>query len=171
MTFEKAVVINNLILPFLVASFEAFLKEFFIAYIDTTPALHAKVYARRKRFDAEVVEALLSGVRTLGQTEAANFTFQNIASANAAYVDYLDINLYELWRRKRKFAGKYYVILDLIDDLLARRHNIIHSAELELQLNANDVDRYAHGLQAAAERLVSHLQREKAFRIDLEEIL
>src|SRR5678810_867584 len=93
-------------------SFEAFLKELFIAYVDTTPGLHAKVYARRKRFDSDIVQALLSGQQTLGKVEASHFTFQNVASANAAYNDFLGIDLYKLWRRKRKFLKRYYVILD-----------------------------------------------------------
>jgi hypothetical protein len=171
LSFERAPLVNNLLLTFFVASFEAFLKELFIAYVDTNPSLHAKVYLRRKKFDAEVVQKLVSGIQTLGAAEADQYTFQNIASAHAAYSDFLGVDLYKLWRRKRKYGRSFYLVMDLIEELLARRHRIVHSADIDLHLSATDVDRYAHGLQAAAEHLVAHFQREKAFRIDLEDAL
>jgi len=169
-SLDRGLVTNNLVAVFLVSIFETFLKDLFISYIETHPNLQEKIFDRTSKLDFQTLKVLLAREKSIVEVEADYYNFQNIPSANAAYSAFLQINLFQLWRRKKKIGGKFYRIIELIEELIELRHNIIHKAYLKPEFDKAEVNKYLKAVESSSELITDALEK-KGFRIDLEKHL
>ena len=169
-SFDKGLITNNLVTVFLVSILETFLKDFFIAFVEMHPDLQEKIYEKQSKIDFQTLRALLGKEKTLAEVEAENYTFQNLGSANQAYLNYLKINLYDLWNKKRKFNNRFYKIREAVEELMQLRHKIVHTAYLNPNLDKAEVDKYRKIVESAGSLLAESLEK-KDFRIDLDKYL
>lgn len=170
-SFDSGLIINSLVAVFLVSTFETFLKDLFIAYVETHPKLEEKIFKRTSKIDFQTLKLLLGKEKSLAEVEADYYTFQNLPSANSAYSTYLQINLFKLWNRKRKIGKRLCKISDVIEELIQLRHDIVHTAYVKPDFDRAAVDFYRQAVEFAGEALVNSLEREKDFRIDLDKYL
>jgi len=160
---------NNTLLPFVVASLESFLKEFFTEYLETHPDVLEKVYEKKSKIEYSELKKLLSGEKSLAQHEADNYTFQNLYSANNAYKNYIDVDIFKILDQRKKVGKKVKVVRNVIVEMLELRHRIIHAAHIEITLDKDKMSTYIAYTRKAGELLVNTFLSEKQFRIDLEE--
>lgn len=167
----RAIIQNNVLLPYLVAAIENFLRQFFIAFVDSHPDLSEHVYERQGKLEYSTLRALLEAKVTLAEHEASNYSFQSLDSANVAFERYVGIKLLRIWGQRKKFNGKFFVVRDVLQDLLNLRHRIIHQAYIEPGLGKDQTLRYIRFVEHALQIFADHLERAKGFRIDLEKHL
>lgn len=168
LSFNENVIINNLLVPFLVASLEDFLRSFFISYIESQSDVLGLIYEQKGKLEYATVRDLLGGKVTLAECEANNYSFQNLNSANSAFRQYVRVDLYNIWNRQKKYGGRIYMVLEVLQELLILRHRIIHEAYIKSDMSKNDVAKYTKFVEYAGELLVHHLEKNMNFRIDLE---
>ncbi len=166
---EHEVLRNNVTIPFLIACFESFLKEFFIAYLETHPDVQEKVYEKTSKITYGEVRALLKHEKTLAEVEADNYSFQNLDSANHAYKTYIDIDIYALLNERRRVGKTSRVVREVVQELLELRHEIVHAAHIDQYLDKGRMEIYIGYLRKAGQLFVDKFLVEKDFRIDLEE--
>lgn len=169
LTLDSAILRNNTIVPFLVATLEAFLKELFVAYLDMHPSVQERIYEKKSKLEYAQLRQLLSGDRTLAELEADDYVFQNLDSANAAYKRYLDIDIYTVLNTRKQYRKRNLFVRDVIREMLDLRHKIIHTAYIDVTLNEDKVERYLFYLQAAGRLFAQRLLHDKALRIELDE--
>lgn len=169
-SLDKGLIVNNLIAVHLVSVLETFLKDLFIAYIEMHPDLQQKIFDRQSKVDYQTLRALLEEEKSLAEVEADYYTFQNLKSANLAYSTFLQINLFEIWDRKKKISKRFYKIRDVIEELLELRHKIVHAAYISPDFDKARINKYVSVVEAAGKRLAEALE-EKDFRIDLDKYL
>lgn len=167
--FPPEIIRNNVLLPFLVSSLESFLRNFFVAFVDSHPNLSERIYERQGKLEYAALRDLLEGKVSLAEHEANNYSFQNLESTNVAYLRYIGVNLFSVWEKRKKFNGKFYIVRKVLQELLNLRHRIIHNAYIEPNLDINGTMRYIKFVEYAVALLAQHLEKEKNFRIDLEE--
>lgn len=168
-SLDAGVIRNNTLLPFLIASIESFLKEFFIAYLETHPNVQEKIYEKKSKLEYSELKQLLSGEKTLAELEADNYTFQNLYSANNAYENYIDVDIFKVLNKRKRVKNKSRIVRDVIVEILDLRHKIIHAAYIDIGLDRNRMETYIAYARKAGELFVSSFLAEKRFRIDLEE--
>ena len=169
--FPSEIIQNNVLLPFLVSSLESFLRDFFVAFVDSHPDLLERIYERRGKLEYAALRDLLEGKVSLAEHEANNYSFQNLESANVAFQRYIGVNLFSVWEKRKKFNGKFYIVREVLQELLSLRHRIIHKAYIEPNLGRNETMRYIRFVEYAVDLLSQHLEKEKNFKIDLEKYL
>lgn len=170
-SLDRGLITNNLIAVFLVSTLETFLKDLFIAYVEMHPNLQEKIFDRTSKIDFQTLRVLLEKKKSLAEVEAGYYTFQNLSSANVAYSEYLQINLFKLWNRKKKIGKRFYSIREIIEELIQLRHEIVHKAYLKPDFHKIEVDRYRKAVELAGKSVVAALEQEKGFRIDLDKYL
>jgi hypothetical protein len=168
LSFNENVIINNLLIPFLVSSLEDFLRSFFIAYLDSQRDVLSLVYEQKGKLEYTTVRDLLQGKLTIAECEANSYSFQNLSSANSAFQQYVGVSLNNIWNRRKKYDGRAYKVLEVLQELLNFRHRIIHEAHIRSNLSEKDVARYAKFVEYAGELLAQYLEENRKFRIDLE---
>ena len=166
-----AIVVNNFILPFLVSSLEAFLRRFFAAYVDSHQELSERVFERQGKIEYAELRPILEGAATLADHEAEKWSFQSLAAASKAYETYVGIKLLRVWNKRKKFEGRYYVVRDVLQELIELRHRIVHDAYIDAALKGDETFRYIRFVEHAVQMFANSLEREKGFRIDLEKHL
>lgn len=171
MSIHPDIIRNNLLLPFPVSSLESFLRDLFVAFVDSNPNLSERIYQRQGKLEYAALRDLLEGKMSLAEHEANNYSFQNLESANVAFQRYIGVNLFNVWGKRKKFSGKFYAVREVLQELLNLRHRIIHDAYIEPNLGRNGTIRYIRFVEYAVALLARHLEEEKNFRIDLEKYL
>lgn len=166
-SYDRGIITNNLVAVFLVSILESFLKDLFIAYIDMHPKLQEKIFSKTSKIDYQTLRELLEKKKSLAEVEADSYTFQNLLSANAAYSTYIELNLFNVWNRKKKIGKRFYNIREIIEELVQLRHKIVHTAYLELDFDRAKVDKYRIAVELAGKFLAEALEK-RGFRIDLE---
>ncbi len=171
LSLPSEIIQNNVLLPFLVSVLESFLRDFFIAFVDGHPDLLEHIYERQGKLEYAMLRDLLKGKASLAEYEANNYSFQNLESANVAFQRYIGVNLFSVWKKRKKFDGKFYVVREVLQELLSLRHRIIHKAYIKPSLGKKETMRYIKFVEHALDLLAQHLEKEKNFRIDLEKYL
>lgn len=166
-SYDSGLIINNLVAVFLVSILENFLRDLFIAYVEMRPDLQDKIFEKTSKIDFQTLKALLEKEKSVVDVEADSYSFQNILSANRAYITYFQLNLVELWSKRKKMAGKFYKIRDVVQELINLRHKIVHNAYLKHNFNKVEVNRYVNAIEIAGKLLVNELEKS-GFHIDLE---
>lgn len=168
--YDKNVLTNNLVIVFLVSILEVFLKDLFVSYVETQPVVQEKIYAKTSKIDYPTLRELLERKRSLAEVEADLYTFQNISSANVAFNTYMNINLFNVWDRKKKIDRKFYNVREGIIELLSLRHKIIHTAYIDTDIDRRKLVRYHTIVRGAGNLIVESLEKQ-GFRIDLEKYI
>jgi len=168
LTLDRDLLTNNMLVPFMVAAFESFLREFFVAYLETNPAIEEKIYEKRSKLDYGQIKELMDGSKSLARIEAEEYSFQSLRSANLAYGKYLDMDLLATFSTRKKHAGKVERVLAALDELLELRHRIVHEAFIDTELDRKRVERYLFYLRASGRLFVKAFLDSKGFRADLE---
>ncbi len=135
------------------------------------PKLQERIFDRTSKVDFQTLKALLEKKKSLAEVEAGYYTFQNLPSANVAYSEYLELNLFKLWNRKKKIGKRFYSIREIVEELIQLRHEIVHKAYLKPDFDKIEVDRYRKAVELAGKSIVDALEQEKGFRIDLNKYL
>jgi len=166
-TLDRSLITNNLVTVFLVSILETFLKDLFITYIKMHPEKQEMVFSKTSKIDYQTLRELLEKKKSLAELEADSYTFQNLASANAAYSTYVKINLFKLWSKKKKIGKKFYNVRETIEELIQLRHKIVHTAHIELDFDRAQLDKFRIAVQSAGEFLAEALEKQ-GFRIDFD---
>ncbi len=165
---DTKIISTNTLIPFLISCFEAFLKDFFVTYVDTNKSIQEKFFNSKEKLSPRDLKDILNKNLSIGQLISNSYKFQNLDSSNAAYNNYLDFDLLKALGKKKKIRKKLYRINNLIREILNFRHKIVHEAYLDSDLNDGVIELYVSCLEMAGKLIVENFLNEKNFKIDLE---
>jgi len=169
LTLDTHILRNNMTIPFLVATLESFLKNFFIKYIESHSEIQERLFEKKSKIDYIQLKELLSGNKSIVEVEAEEYTFQNLFSANNAYKKYLEVDIFEILNKKKKYKNSYSIVRTVISELIELRHKIAHTAFIDVGLDKSRVEKYIFYLGLAGDLFAEKFLIEKNFRIDLDE--
>jgi hypothetical protein len=169
---QKNFLRNNVLLPFFVSIMENFLRSFLYRFIQTKEEVQNMIYKKKANLPYFVVKEIVDGQKNIIDIEMAEYSFQNFKSANNAYKKYLHIDLFkDILVDKITFNGEEKNLITVLQDMLDRRHKLIHEADLNYELDKKKMELYHLALEQLGQKIVQYLKEKRNMRIDLEEEL
>jgi hypothetical protein len=141
---------NHLLLPFLVAAIEDYLKSAFVALLRySTRKMNL---LRPARLPPERLRAVSDGTLTIEDAIAAGLPFQNILAAFEQF-RILEPKLDLAGELRRPFRRRRERLLESLQRLVERRHAFIHRVESDLSFDDEDVARAVADVEVALTRV------------------
>lgn len=164
-SLDPSRVIYNGLVPFAVAMFEYFFSQSFKVLIAYDNFALEKRENYKAKFEFSAILDIHRNNRSIEDLIAENYTFQNIDQLNKAYLDWLRIDVKNIFSQK-KHIGKSITFLERISGIIKYRHGIVHHFAIDSSLTR---DAYIHILDAislAIEEFVLYV--ETKYKIDIE---
>lgn len=158
-------VLYNALVPFAVASLEGFLGDAFTILIRYSPKAQKRLAEQDKKIGFEDAIAISRGDRSLEDVIASWYSFQNVSSIQKAFDEWLGIDFRTVLRGTRAAGRKGQTLDDALTDLIAFRHRVIHSFELEYSLRRDRITRTLQDAQDVIDAFVDHLETGKGMII------
>lgn len=162
---------NNTLLPFFVSVLETFLKLFFMRYLETNEEAVNKIFKKREKLPYSTVKELLCGKITIIDIELEEYSFQNFDSANRGYKNYLNFDLYEVLRQRIKYRENEETLASVLQEMINMRHEIIHEAKLEYNLNKTQMDKYCYFVEKFGEIFIDEFMKKHKLRLIIDDEL
>ncbi|MEI4800387.1 HEPN domain-containing protein [Bacillus sp. FJAT-51639] len=157
---------NNVLIPFCVSVLENFLKTFLKKYLETNKEARDRIYNQKETLPYSEIKKLMSGEKSIVDMEINKFSFQRLQSVNSAYISYLDINLKKTVLNKRfPYNGEEIVISDVLNELITQRHQLIHEAELVVNLNREEMEKYLYFLKGFGESFIDEIMKKHNIKL------
>jgi len=167
--FETALLRNNILIPFLIANMESFLKTFLFNFISTNEDAKNLIFKRSEKLPYSVVKKLLNNETTIIDIEMEYYSFQNLEAANKAYVKYMNIDLFkEFFSCTVKVNEKDTTLASILTELLNKRHDLIHDAILDYGLDKQEMEKYFDAFELLKVTFKDVFLKKRKLRIDLE---
>jgi hypothetical protein len=125
-SIEPSLVVYNAMFPFLVSLIEFMFKESFIVMIKYDEKARKEIEKTNLKVQLVDVLKVSSGEILIEDIIADSFTFQNLGHVNKAYKTYLNIDIANVFYKKRKIGNNFYRIYQQIEEIIEIRHSIIH---------------------------------------------
>lgn len=148
---DPTVLSNSLLVPFIVASLEEFFRQTFTVLFKYSPSKERVLKAAK--INAEDLVAAMDGDREIEEVAVKWFNFQSVAKIGQSFSQLepkLDI-LGPLRRPTRK-GGKEN-LAERIEQVIARRHRIIHQNEVDGWYTTEEIANDLAAVEAAAARV------------------
>ncbi|CAH0283420.1 hypothetical protein [Peribacillus sp. Bi134] len=168
---NKQLLRNNTLLPFFVSVLETFLKLFFMRYLETNDEAVDKIFRKKDKLPYSIVKEILSGEKSIIDIELEDYSFQNFKSANRGYTKYLNFDLYDVLSKRIKYNEKEDTIANVLSEMINMRHEIIHKALLEYDLDKTKMDKYYYYIEKFGEIFIADFMKKHKLRLLIEEEL
>lgn len=126
------VFISNVLMTYLVSAMEDYFKSTYIALLK---------YSDRKagvlkgcKLSGEQLSQISDGVLTIEQAVAETLPFQRLTAVGKHFHD-VDTKLDILAPLKRPYKGRKVTLLETLDELVSRRHALIHDMQIDIGLD------------------------------------
>jgi hypothetical protein len=140
---------NNLLMPYLIAVWEDFLKASFIAMLSYSPQREAAL--KRARLNQNQLEMIATGTSTIEVALAESLSFQrpSVIANNYKLIDphfNLATQLRKPYRRRNKS------LFEAIDDYVDLRNDFVHTGRMSAQLLDKEVAKAMDDFEVAVDR-------------------
>lgn len=171
LSFNKGILRNNSVIPFVVSAWESFLKDFLCAFIRTNATSKNKMYEKIKRVDSISIRKLVEGKLKIEEWFARQQNFQNLEIANKNYRELIGIDLFAILSKRKQVSRKRYYVRQIIQDTIILRHEIIHRAHLDLELDKGKTSMIVGYFRIAGNLFADEIFRVHGKEINLEKYL
>jgi len=125
------VFISNVLMTYLVSAMEDYFKSTYIALLKYSDRKAAVL--KGARFSGEQLSHISGGVLTIEQAAAETLPFQRLAAVGKHFHD-VDPKLDILAALKRPYKGRKTTLLETLEELVTRRHALIHNMQIDIGL-------------------------------------
>ncbi|WP_445490461.1 hypothetical protein [Niallia sp. 03133] len=168
---NKQLLRNNTLLPFFVSVLETFLKLFFMRYLETNDEAVDKIFSKKDKLPYSTVKEILSGEKSIIDIELEEYSFQNFKSANRGYTKYLNFDLYEVLSKRIQYHENEETIASVLSEMINMRHEIIHEAKLEYDLDKPKMDKYYYFIENFGEIFIAEFMKKHKLRLHIDDEL
>jgi hypothetical protein len=149
-------VLFNALLPFAVASLEGFFSQAFVILIRHDKAAREHFGRQTRKVEFEEALAVSRGERTLEEVVASWYSFQNIASLQKAFSEWLGLDFRKILRDAS--AAGDQPLDEVLAEIIQRRHRIIHQLDLDFDVRRDHVAATMRSANAIIDAFVDHLE-------------
>lgn len=158
-------VLYNALVPFAVALLEHFFGQSFKILLHYDETARERLQRQTRKVEMRDVVAISSGEKRVEDVVADWYSFQNIKSISSAYNDWLDIDLWKVFRQRRRIGKRFALLEKEFDKIINFRHGVVHRLELDFDLSREQIGDVLDITQALIEAFVDHLEQEKGLKI------
>ncbi|GAA5527617.1 HEPN domain-containing protein [Herpetosiphon gulosus] len=165
--FDKGIIINNLIIPYIVSSIEEFLKNFFVIYVNNQESIQKNIL---KKLDLHSFKNMYTKKVTIGDEYARLTSFQNIPKIISAFNE-IEIDIEKILNVNKIFNKKEINIKKVIAKYITIRHKIVHEAFIDIEINKNDILTLIFATENFIDEFKLYMKKNKNIIIDIDEYL
>ncbi len=158
------VFISNVLLAYLASAMEDYFKSSYIALL---------TYAERKptilkgiRLSGEQLAQISANTLTVEQAVAEVLPFQRLAAVGRHFND-IDQKLDVLAPLKRPYRRRKVNLLERLEDLVTRRHALIHGMHIDIRLDRERLGGFIHDLTVGISRVYEEVTRHYGWPFEL----
>lgn len=151
---DPGVFLGNLLVPYVVSMIESYLKDSYIALLRYSP--RKSTVLKGARLSGEQLAAISDGRISVEEAVAETMSFQRLSAVGKSFQE-LDPKLDILGVLRRPYRRRKRTLLDDIDGLISKRHDLIHRMTLDRDVDAPKVYGILDDVHAAMNRIHRHL--------------
>ena len=136
--FDPSRVIYNGLVPFLVAVIEHYFRECFEILLKYDPSALARLDEQNRRISIAEARAIARGESGFEQIVSAWYSFQNVTGIERAYKEILGIDVGKTLGHQERIREKLVVMSKSLDDLIKKRHGVVHHFFLDRDLDQDE---------------------------------
>jgi len=157
MELNPEVFSNNIIMPYLVSAMEEFFKSTYVALLRYSDRKQSIL--KGARLSGEHLTNISNGLLTVEEAVAELMPFQRI-SVVARHFKELDPRIDISGALKKPFHGRRRTLFESIDDLITRRHALIHGMEIDTSLRGKKIDDVVGDVASGVARSYKHVTEQ-----------
>ena len=155
----------NALVPFAVAAFEHFFSCCFKILLHYEPRAQKLMKDQTKKVEIQDVLAIQSRIKTIEDVIANWYSFQNIDSVHTAFKKWLGIDIWNIFRQRKKIGDKLDILEIRLKELIDFRHGVIHRFSLDRGLRKEGVQEMLDLVLVVIETFVEYLENSEGKRI------
>jgi hypothetical protein len=144
------VFISNVLMSYLVSAMEDYFKSTYIALL--TYAERKPTILKGVRLSGEQLAQISSGRLTVEQGVAEVLPFQRLAAIGRHFAD-IDQKLDLLAPLKRPYRRRKINLLERLEELVTRRHALIHGMHIDIALDRPKLEGFIHDMTVGISRV------------------
>lgn len=162
---DPTTVLYNALVPFAVAALEYFFSQVFKLMLAHDPNCKEKMAKEARKVEMSDAVALANGMKTIEDIVASWYTFQNFDAVNRAYRDWFGIDFWRIIRTEMNRGSKVQMLSDVLNDIVERRHGVIHRFEFGLDLDKQAVRDIFDAIEHTIGVFIAALEAERGLRV------
>ncbi len=159
-TADPARVLYNALIPFAVAVVEYFFSQSFKILLHYEPRARDRLRQQNRKIEAADVLAIERGDKTLEDVIANWYSFQNIASINNAFSEWIGLDFWKLLRQRKKIGRQVQFLEKRLNELIEFRHGVVHRLSLDIELKRPQIQEMLDLVLVLMEVFVDHLEKD-----------
>lgn len=158
-------VLYNALVPFAVASLEGFLADAFKILIKYDAGAQTYMRTQTRKVDFEDAIEISNQRRTLEDVVASWYSFQNIASIQKAFSEWLSIDFRAIMRGAFTKRSATFNLDDALTKIVALRHAVIHGLALDLDMRKDGIEHLFDDTQSIIDAFLDHIEVSRGVKI------
>lgn len=158
------VFISNVLITYLVSALEDYFKSSYIALL--TYADRKPVILKGVRLSGEQLAQISIGLLTVEQAAAEVLPFQRLTAIGRHFAE-IDQKLDILAPLKRPYRRRKVRLFDRLDDLVSRRHALIHGMHVDIALDRKGLEAFIHDLTVGISRVYKEVTQRYGWPFEL----
>ena len=158
------VFISNVLMTYLVSAMEDYFKSSYIALL--TYAERKQTILKGIRLSGEQLAQISASTLTVEQATAEALPFQRLAAVGRHFAD-VDQKLDVLAPLKRPYRRRKVNLLDRLEDLVSRRHALIHAMHIDTDLDREKLEGNIHELTVGLSRVYEGITHQYGWLFEL----
>jgi hypothetical protein len=150
------VFISNVLTTYLVSAMEDYFKSTYIALLTYTE--RKATILKGIRLSGEQLAEISAGGLTIEQAASESLSFQRLGVLGRHFAE-IDRKLDVLAPLRRPYRRRKVNLLDRLEELVTRRHLLIHGMELDIELDIQRLEGYIHDLTVGIGRVYEEITR------------
>jgi hypothetical protein len=162
---DPARVLYNALVPFALASLEGFFSRAFVILVTYDASAQAYLAKQSRKIDFEDAAAIARRETSLEAIVAGWYSFQNLPSLQKAYSEWLGLDVRGVLATAKLRRKEVRNLDEAFAALIAFRHRVIHSFELDFRLRREPVLKILEDAQSIIDAFVEHLEQAHGYVI------
>ena len=164
---DPSIVLFNSMIPFLVSLIEYLFGQSFLILIKYDS--DAQNTIQKETFKVSFQDALNieKGLLSTEQLIANNFTFQNINNVNKAFKKYLNIDILNIFSKRKKIDNKFIRLNTKLEEIIKLRHSMIHHFGYDNVIDKQEFEKLLNIIKEVIETFLKYLETENDWTLRL----
>ena len=164
---DPSIILYNSLLPFTVALIEYLFGQTFEILLKYDNFAKKVIEEENLKIPLKDVLAIKRNELDLETVISRDYTFQNLSQVNKAYKKYIDIDIFKILSKRKKVGNRIYLIREKLEEIIKRRHSMIHQFEFDLTLTKSDFLEILDVINITIKLIIDSIEKKYKWNIEL----
>lgn len=165
-SMDPSRIIYNGLVPFAVAMFEYFFSQAFQVLIAYDKQALEKRETHKAKIDFNTMLSVHKNKQSVESIIAESYTFQNLEQLNKAYKEWLNIDVRNVFFKKKRIGQSITFLENRISEIIQYRHGIVHHFAIDRNLTKEAYIHILDAISLAIEEFISHIENKYNIKIE-----